>query len=397
MNYQVVSEVPTPDIQALARTTGGELSPLFSRAAADGAFVPRPPSTPPGERFALEDAERYLDLPTEEEDLDRIAELAQSETEGLATDYERALALETFFRAPGAFRYSTAIDPGHGAADLASWLLDPDSPNYRTGYCEQFATSMAVMARQVGIPSRVALGFTPGSELDDGRVVVRDRNAHAWVELWMPAQGWVRFDPTPRGDGANPTTAGEVSFDVEGYLSPELPDVAAAPGPGDIPIPPLPEIPREIPTNVSGDPNPSTGWSLPGWVPPAAGGALLAFGLLPAIKWFRRRRRLARLRRGDISAAWSEIVDRLTDLGAGPGWSSTPVEFAEQTDPVLTPLADAYGTMVYGPQREPGAAAPLVAVAERSLADAEDVLPEHFTGWQRFRARYSLRSILGRR
>ena len=81
---------------------------------------------------------------------------------------------------------------------------------------------MAVMARALGIPSRVVLGFTPGSPLDDGRIVVRDRNSHAWVELWMPTQGWVRFDPTPRGDGINPATIENLPFDVEEYI--EIPE-----------------------------------------------------------------------------------------------------------------------------------------------------------------------------
>ncbi len=398
MNYDVVSAVPLPDIQALARTTEGTLSPIFERAAADGLFDPSPPSTPPGERFWLDDADRYLDLPADDEELGRIATLALAETDGLATDYERALALETFFRSLGTFRYSTEVTPGHGASDLASWLLDPDSPNYRVGYCEQFATSMAVMARQVGIPSRVILGFTPGAQIDDGRVVVRDRNAHAWVELWMPAQGWVRFDPTPRGDGVNPASAGDVPFNVETYLRPEIPDASATTEFGELDAVPLPDFPnRPIPDGATQDQGTTSGPIVPGWALPTLGGLVIAFGLLPGIKALRRRRRMRRLRQGDISAAWSEIVDRLTDLGAGPNRAATPVEFAETTDPYLIELADAYGSIVYGPEPEAEERAALVAVAERSMEETEEVLPEHFTRWQRFRARYSLRSIFGRR
>ncbi len=144
----------------------------------------------------LEDVKRFLDLPM---GLDSgIRALAVETTQGLDTDFEKALALESFFRTPSIFGYSTAVRPGHSARHLAAWLLDPTSDNYRTGYCEQFSTSMAVMARTLGIPSRVVLGFSPGTLLDDGRVVVRERDSHAWVELWIPTQGWVRFDPTPR-------------------------------------------------------------------------------------------------------------------------------------------------------------------------------------------------------
>ena len=137
------------------------------------------------------------------------------------TAFEKALLLEAWFRDPNEFTYSIDIDPGHSARDLADWILDEDSPNYRTGYCEQFATAMAAMARSLSIPSRVVLGFTPGEVLADGRIVVRGKNAHAWVELWMNGQGWVRFDPTPRGDGINPSTnfnAVGVGFDARNFI-----------------------------------------------------------------------------------------------------------------------------------------------------------------------------------
>jgi transglutaminase-like putative cysteine protease len=164
---------------------------LVPRREFGGEFAIEPES----EAGELEDVKRFLDLPM---GLDPgIRALAVETTQGLDTDFEKALTLESFFRTPGNFVYYTAVVPGHGARDIAAWLLDPSSDNYRTGYCEQFSTSMAVMARTLDIPSRVALGFTPGTLLEDGRVVVRDRNSHAWVELWIPTQGWVRFDPTP--------------------------------------------------------------------------------------------------------------------------------------------------------------------------------------------------------
>ncbi len=72
---------------------------------------------------------------------------------------------------------------------------------------------MAVMARAVDVPSRVVLGFTPGETGPDGVVTVRQKNAHAWVELWVDGQGWVRFDPTPRSDGVNPATTADMGFD----------------------------------------------------------------------------------------------------------------------------------------------------------------------------------------
>ncbi len=155
----------------------------------------------------LEDAKRFLDLPIGFDPA--IRALAAVVAQGLESDFEKALALEAFFRAPTILVYSTAVSPGHSARGIAAWLLDPTSDNYRIGYCEQFATAMAVMARTLGIPSRVVLGFRPGTLLEDGRVEVRDRDSHAWVELWMPSQGWVRFDPTPR-----PATFGDLPVDI---------------------------------------------------------------------------------------------------------------------------------------------------------------------------------------
>src|SRR5690606_24932348 len=67
----------------------------------------------------------------------------------------------------------------------------------RLGWCEQIASSLVVMARAVGIPARLAVGFAPGEWDDVGnRFVVRERDAHAWAEVWFPDAGWVAFDPT---------------------------------------------------------------------------------------------------------------------------------------------------------------------------------------------------------
>src|SRR4029453_15664402 len=71
----------------------------------------------------------------------------------------------------------------------------------REGYCEQFAIAMAMMARQVGVPSRVAVGFTSGEIVDQNFLQVTTHDAHAWPELWFPHAGWVPFEPTPRADG----------------------------------------------------------------------------------------------------------------------------------------------------------------------------------------------------
>lgn len=389
MSYTVTSDVPAPDLNVLSRTDDGFPSIVFQGAIDQDDFESdQAPLVI--EMRELENAERFLELPVELDS--RIGDLAVENTRGLQTDFEKALALEAFFRTPGHFVYSTAIVPGHGASVLSDWLLDPTSENYRIGYCEQFSTSMAVMARTLGIPSRVVLGFTPGTLLEDGRVVVRDRNSHAWVELWMPSQGWVRFDPTPRGDGVNPATLADLPFDLADYL--DVPELVAPLGIGSQGGALFRDDEFDIPERVTasdGGSDAATGPQLPGWLAPVALALAGLFGLVPAIKWARRRRRLRRLEGGDIAAAWREIVDRLTDLGDGPVISATPLEFARRTDPVMRPLAEVYGASVYGPGDEDDRS---IGLAIRSLEDSEDRLTSRYSLAHRVAARYRLSSLI---
>ena len=128
-----------------------------------------------------------------------LARRFAAEAVGSQTDaYQQALALQTWFRTH--FRYSLEVRPGHGTDALAEFL---DPAGSRSGYCEQFAGAYAALARSLGLPARVAVGFTPGEEDDDapGTYIVRGRNAHAWPELYFAGVGWVPFEPTP-GRGA---------------------------------------------------------------------------------------------------------------------------------------------------------------------------------------------------
>ena len=99
------------------------------------------------------------------------------------------VALQDWFRTE--FTYSTDVPDGHGNSAIESFLEN------RVGYCEQFAGTFAAMARSLGIPARVAVGFTQGEQQDDGTYVVLGRNAHAWPEVWFDGYGWVPFEPTP--------------------------------------------------------------------------------------------------------------------------------------------------------------------------------------------------------
>ncbi|MFB4307733.1 DUF3488 and DUF4129 domain-containing transglutaminase family protein [Actinomadura sp. GTD37] len=123
-----------------------------------------------------------------------VRRLAEQVTAGSATALTQAVRLQRWFTSTGGFTYDlSARAPQHGS-DLVDFLL-----HSKRGYCEQYAASMALLARILGIPSRVAMGYTPGSEVRPGEWVVRSRDAHAWPELYFQGTGWVRFEPTPSG------------------------------------------------------------------------------------------------------------------------------------------------------------------------------------------------------
>jgi transglutaminase-like putative cysteine protease len=125
-------------------------------------------------------------------DVRQRAELVVREF-GAETPYDRALALQTYLRSPP-FVYDDTVGPGAGADALASFLFQT-----RRGYCEQFAGSFAAMARSVGLPTRVAVGFTWGAQDPEEPTLYRVRgvHAHAWPEVYFEGYGWVPFEPTP--------------------------------------------------------------------------------------------------------------------------------------------------------------------------------------------------------
>lgn len=134
---------------------------------------------------------RYLDLPAK---LDRrIAELGR-EWSGAGTDIDRAGRIESHLQRDFTYTLDTS-DLASRRDPLAEFLFVT-----KRGYCEYFASAMAVLLRTQGIPARVATGFQSGYYNDvSGTWVLRASDAHAWVEGWIEGRGWVTFDPTPPG------------------------------------------------------------------------------------------------------------------------------------------------------------------------------------------------------
>lgn len=362
------------DIGALATDSEGELTPIFANAAEAGQFtaesqlLDRPRQTP-------DEMERFTRLP---EDLPTdLRIIAREQTRGATTDFEKAWMLEHWFQ--NDFEYSTDVTTGHSSLNLADWLADPQSINYRTGYCEQFSTSMAVLGRELGIPSRVVWGFTPGTTSVNGEGIevtqVRGTNAHAWVEMWMDGFGWVRFDPTPRAGFAQPVA----SFDPIEFV-PESVTGPVAPGDRD----PSGNFGGEL---AEPDVTPVAQVTF-NWWPVLLVAILLAVGVVPGIKALRRRRRVRQVREGDITAAWDEIVDRLADLGEPVSPSLTPMEVARATDPALLPLATGYSAAIYGGRADAG--------SELDLLEVEAWLHESFDTKRRVVAAIRPTSLLSK-
>ena len=142
-------------------------------------------------------ATNYLNVPKAFEPLNTLAERI---TRGQSTFYGEAVALQRWFTESGKFTYSLNVHQPPTAKALINFLTKD-----RRGYCQQFAFAMAVLARLLDIPSRVAVGYTEGSPIGHDRWDVRTSDAHAWPELYFQGAGWLRFEPTPSGSDGQAT------------------------------------------------------------------------------------------------------------------------------------------------------------------------------------------------
>lgn len=240
-------------------------------------------------------------------------------TRDATTQYDRALAMQNWFRRE--FTYSLERRSGNGLSDLQAFLAD------RSGYCEQFAATMAIMARVVGIPSRVVVGFTPGSREADGTWEVTAHDAHAWPELWFNDVGWVRFEPTPGGgDGGGTPLWAPVPVEPgpAGSGSPSSgPPGQQQPGPADRHLPPEPT--GAVPTDLSRAAPDQPG--LPRW--PFVLAALLVAAVVlaaPAVADAALRRRRWQEVHSAAAAAeagWQDVLDAVRDLQLHPAPTET--------------------------------------------------------------------------
>lgn len=404
MEYATVADMPKYDAATLAsliRTQDGTLSPLFQAAEDGGEFVPAPSELL--EPLELDGSDFWIEVP---DDLgSQVTALASEVTANLDTNYEKALALEQYFRFSGDFTYAVDVPPEYTTASVEDWLTDTSNPYVRTGYCEQFATSMALMARTLGLPSRVVLGFTPGEPINDTTVVVLDKNAHSWVEIWVPELGWMSFDPTPRAGYAASTANDDISeilgFSPSDYID-DIPDPLLIDTEGGQAGPDEGRFDRADPVertrgagggSVDGE---SAGFTLPSWT--GEFGIVIAllaliFGATPLFKAVRNRKLSRRLARGDIEAAWADITGRLADLGETIDPARTPLETASDIDDAFVPLARTYGDTIYGDHDVS------TAVIDRATDEqlmAHEHISTRYSSLERLRAAYRPTKLIDR-
>ena len=254
------------------------------------------------------------------------------------TPYAEAAALRDWFRDPAnGFVYDTSVPASDSGNAIEQFLRD------KRGFCVQFASAYAVMARSLGIPARVAVGFTPGDLGTDGRYHVTTHDAHAWPEVWLAGIGWTHmFDPTPAGAGS--AVAGGSSLPGEapigGVITPATTTtVPQTTQPGATTgTAPAGGAGTNTPGGGSGARptlSADSGTSANPWL--ALLGVvvvllLLAGAYIGAVLFAKSRRRARRHDTDDAAAAvagaWEEALDRLREARVEPDPALTPLELA---------------------------------------------------------------------
>jgi transglutaminase-like putative cysteine protease len=306
----------------------------------------------------------------------RIFAIASDLTEDAETPFRKLLAIQEHLRQ---FTYDERAPAGHDIDDLLFFMEQS-----RRGYCEQFAGTMAVLARALGYPARVAVGFQAGDPDSAGRFRVTTGDVHAWPEVLFPEYGWMAFEPTP--SRTNPTA--DYLTDIPAGLAPGLGGPAGgiadplSPGTNasqreafaGATTPAAPYRPRTRPAS-----EPDRGFPLRGVLMILLAGGAVAVLLTPPAKAVARRAALARARtpRRRAVTAFRLLESGAADVGMGRGPGETPWEYLARlaralglTSEHLDRLTAITGRAMYAPGDLPaGQAQEAVAAARLALRD----------------------------
>jgi len=315
----------------------------------------------------------------------QVRTLAESITRTAPTPYAKARALQDYLRSH--YTYNENVRPGHSDSALVSFLFD-----VKQGYCEQFAGAFAAMGRAVGLPTRVAVGFTPGRA--DGDVFhVETNNAHAWPEVHIAGYGWVPFEPTPgRFELTDGNHTGTFQAPAASATSkPAASTTSTSSGAADTPTTrPRDETGTAAARALARRHNPA-----PGVFAAVVVGALAVAGLDAVVVWLLATGRRARRRRGPprqrIAGAWEEVVDRLDRSASSAPTATTPIERAAATAARYPTAADAarqlaalHTTATFGPAapaEHDGERAWSAAMTVIRAANAADTRRERIVRW----------------
>ncbi|MGK9147421.1 DUF3488 and transglutaminase-like domain-containing protein [Plantibacter flavus] len=333
-------------------------------------------------------AEPYLALPEDMPDI--IGDTAREVTATASTDYDRAIALQRYFRSTFEYSETAPVEEGFDGSgtDVIATFLER-----KAGYCIHFSSAMAVMARILDIPARIAIGYLPGTTIDntvanrDTYVVTSDQ-LHAWPELYFEGVGWVPFEPT--------ASRGVVtSFSDESSATPGSGSV----NPDSRPAPTAESTPTPSASALGGPTETATDGALPAALVPFA----IVLGVLlllasPAIargvsRSVRRRRAVSE---GTSAGwAWSEFLDSARDLGFSVTSAESPRGFVARLhgqfridSPAIDRLLAAVERESYAPGTNPAAA------LDATLTEAVGALRAASTPFERFVASVLPRSLV---
>jgi transglutaminase-like putative cysteine protease len=368
VSYRVQSLVPNVTFDEMKRATIPSAHEFVEYPDDLPPYLPNDVfEVPPGEFCPPDGPDRDDEPDCQRLDESPIFRIARRWSRGEENPYEKLVALQERLRGftyelPGADDIPNDVDPKPSAS--ADYLLEFLTET-KTGYCQQFATAFAVLARMLGYPSRVSVGFLPGETRTEapGTFTVRGNDAHAWPEVFFNDVGWVRFEPTPRSE-APPPLYTQVRASGAGVNPSEVQGAPAARLNGGRRNPQgfrntLGE--QGVPKRAQRERNRSPEWRTAFFRLATVVGALLILFLLgvPALKAALIRRRYLRARNSParIAAAFAEFETEAADLATARSRSESAVAFARRlarsgsvpTRPALR-LAAIFEAATYGPK-----------------------------------------------